>query len=167
MTKFDQIASFWEDFVMEPEEKEQREQQMKRRAKAKAAAPYCWWTGCHSVISLEDVEGKAALAAFLLHQKQSSSQDDSSLSSLRLQPELQIQLSGSTTDASSGRKRSDRRCDSVGDRGMHGGMGMRRGAFRAMISKPPKPDAKPIEINVDLERIVAPVEDAVAQAIIV
>ena len=50
---------------------------------------------------------------------------------------------------------------------MHGGMGTRRTAFKGMIPKPPKPDAEPIEIKVDLERIIAPVEDAVAQAVIV
>lgn len=61
----------------------------------------------------------------------------------------------------------DRRCDSVGDRGFRtiytttpfttskGGAGK-----PMLLGKPPKPDDI-IEINIDLERILPPVEDAV------
>ena len=33
-TKFDQIASFWEEFVLEPEERELQQQRRQRKAKA-------------------------------------------------------------------------------------------------------------------------------------
>ena len=32
-TKFDEVASFWEEFVLEPEEREQQQQQRQHQAK--------------------------------------------------------------------------------------------------------------------------------------
>ena len=108
-------------------------------------------------MSCEEVVGKTKAAIFTCP-KQSTSQDDSSLSScLLLQPSL-LHPTSATTATTSDQIGSDRRdrCASVGDRGMSSrGCGLIGG--KSMMPKP-KPRPEPIEINVDLERILPPVE---------
>lgn len=57
----------------------------------------------------------------------------------------------------------DRRCDSVGDRGTCRGAGL-MGSLMMANYMPTKPKPEPIEINIDLERIQPPVENAAATA---
>ncbi len=55
----------------------------------------------------------------------------------------------------------DRRCDSVGDRGTRKNSGL-IGGMAMVASMPAKPKPEPIEIKIDLERILPPAEEAAA-----
>ena len=94
-----------------------------------------------------------------------TSQDDSSLSSCLLLQPLLHPFTSANTAATSDQKGSDRRdrCASVGDRGMMSSRGS-MGGNNCMIPIIPKPKPEPIEINIDLERILPPVEYCAAAA---
>ena len=103
-----------------------------------------------------EVAGKVATGIFT-GPKQISSQDDSTISSCLLLKSSLLHPISATTATTSDQRGSDRRdrCASE-DRGMSSrGCGLMSG--NSMIPKPiPRPE--PIEINVDFERILPPVE---------
>ena len=158
MTKFGQIASFWEEFVLEPEEKELQQQRTKRRQQHEQGrrwnATKKTTTNVPKAKSCDElVVGKAAAKAAFTGSKQSSSQDDSSLSSCLLLQSLLHRHISAQTATTSDQRGSDRRdrCASDGDRDccFVGGKDM---------MPMPKPKPEPAEINIDLERILPPVE---------
>ena len=79
VTKFDQVASFWQEFVLEPEERERQEQRRIRKAKAEAMIAKA--AADAAALAATDVEG---LQVFMLRQNQFRSQDDSSISARHL-----------------------------------------------------------------------------------
>ena len=150
VTKFDTIASFWQEFVLETEEKERMEN--RRTRLARAAAGNTWTTGklTKSKSCILAIGGKSESAL----EHESSRMSQSSLSScLLLLGELHKQADCAD------KARSDRRCGSVGDRKAS----LSECGFEGKpLFMPAKPKPEPIEINVDLERILPPVEgDAV------
>ena len=107
----------------------------------------------------------AAKAALAAKPSFSESRDDSSLSScLLLQPSLLPLISAKTAATSDQQRCYDRRdrCSSVGDRGMS--MSMRNTNMIIPIPKP-KPEEEPVEINIDLERMLPPVEYCAVAAV--
>ena len=174
VTKFDQIASFWQDLVLEPEEKEREQQRRIRKAKAEAAARAPWetrakftrsksatmFTGGESTTRTTTTTTTTNSNEIQIQQQSSCQQQLSCLSSclLLLQP-------SSTLDKSRGCEVMDRRCDSVGDRGTRKSSGLMGGNGMA-ASMPAKPKPEPIEIKIDLERILPPVEDAAAAVVV-
>ena len=166
-TKFDQIASFWEEFVLEPEERERMEQRRNRLSNKKynkKGGSYCWKNSI-SVTKAKSV-GEQAEVGFDIMEKQSdrclqsSSKDDSNLLSCLLQTSVLCKTTSGST-ATTDQQRSDhRRCDSVEDRGTSRWSGK-------MEDMMPKPKPDPIFIKVDFSRVQPPVAyhgDAAAAA---
>ena len=81
MTKFDQVASFWQEFVLEPEEKECQEQRRIRKAKAEALHARA------AAVAAGDA-GVVGGHVYMYRQTQFMSQDDSSISA---RPSLHLQ----------------------------------------------------------------------------
>lgn len=140
VTKFDQIASFWQDIVLEPEEREQQE----RRRVNKATSSGSGRSGMSKSKSEVVVGVDCPITCGGQEQQPMFSSDDSSLllsrQSLLLNP-----LVGENTPVRSDPDRRDR-CDSVVD----------------VLKQAPmmlKPMPKPIEINIDLDLIKPPLEE--------
>ena len=149
VTKFDQIANFWQDFVLEPEE---REEQKRRRSNAKTSSSQA--SGLVKSRS-ESIVGNGCPIICgnegQVHQQQFSSDDSSILSRhlLLLQPQGS-QKNGGLLDASDPDRRD--RCDSV--------MDVLKQSPMMPVTKP----RPPVEINIDLEKVRAPVEEDAAAA---
>lgn len=176
VTKFDQIANFWEELVLEPEQKEREQQRRLRKARAEAAAVAPWKTRAtftrsksadlFTTIDEETTTTKTTTARSENKEEQSSSQkqQQSCLSScLLLQPLSTCVAKNANTSAV-----MDRRCDSVGDRGTQrrGDSELMGGIMGMAASMPAKPKLEPIEIKIDLERILPPVENDAAAVVI-
>ena len=135
--------------MLETEEKESEQQRRLRKARAAAAAaPWGKAAGKlnRTKSCIELIGGKTET---INSQEEESSSGSSSLLLL---------LGGGKPADCKDKARLDRRCDSVGDRGTSFS---RCGLMGKPIYMPAKPKPEPIEIRIDLERILPPVEGAV------
>jgi len=163
VSKFDSIASFWDEFVNEPEEKERQQQRKARKARARAAA---------AAVQTESASIKKSKSCiFKIGCENATKQEGdqtgpsssvSSWGSLLLLGGGKLGKTGfkattATSEESQGGAAMDRRCDSCGDRDSR----VSKVVGKPALIMPPKPMAEPIEIKIDLQRVVAPLEDAV------
>lgn len=168
VSKFDNVASFWNEFVNEPEEIERQQQRRARKSRARAAAAKAA-KACQAGAELTkskscimEIGGKRWGGE--QDKQMSSSCSSSSWGLLLLQDGLGTKKTDTATtmtfkteDTGSDRSRSDRRCDSCGDRDSR----TSKAAGMPALMMPPIPKREPIEIKINFERVVAPLEDQV------
>lgn len=144
--------------MLEPEEKlGEQQQQRLRKAKARAATKATWRSSSANRITKSN-------SAILFTAEETTATEGANSSQLGHRSSSQLQGSvSSCLNKSSVKVSMDRRCDSVGDRGTTRGTGV-MGTLMMANSMPTKPKPEPIEINIDLERIEPPVENAAASA---
>ena len=139
VTKFDQIASFWQEFVLEPEE---REEQKRRRANKSSSS------SSGMTKSKSDIVIGIGCPIILGEQQQFSSDDSSLLLSRHLH--LLQSLVGKNYPVVADPDRRDR-CDS---------------AVQVVKQGPmmPEPKPRPAEININFDSVEPPLEDDAAAA---